>query len=418
MLKQQGRHSRLNHTARQEVEKVLVSGIDFHPTIRFSDIHTAEKGGSEFEVTAYFALQFHALRHYLCGDETSFFRSMLRSEEFQGSGGKSGVSFAITHDRRYIVKQLNRQESSLLLTKGQLLFHYFSQILFHEVPSSLAMVYGLYQVSFRRGGERWKRSFVVMQNLKNLLLQRPLSNAVHSGDKLPAADEGSFPIALFDLKGVERNRNVESIRSVAALQQPSEARGELPQTKSENDLIEKDDDLPDTSPNSAHASSTQSECPVLWDQNFREYSRGLPLTLAGDDFSILRMAIINDTLLLSNLEVVDYSLLVMINESTKMIATGIIDFFRPYTWDKQVETVGKRVQAYITATFAKPTVVSPTDYASRFIGAMGTFFRTSYPTVPYFICFTTRKVRQRKVRQKKREKKFRFLKTCTCHKCV
>jgi len=65
---------------------------------------------------------------------------------------------------------------------------------------------------------------------------------------------------------------------------------------------------------------------------------------------------------------------------------GMIDFFRPYTWDKQMETVGKSI-AYI-ASGITPTVISPADYQCRFTHAMSTFFTSLFPApVPVNITF-------------------------------
>merc|ERR1711959_869949 len=60
-------------------------------------------------------------------------------------------------------------------------------------------------------------------------------------------------------------------------------------------------------------SQTESPPPsskaVLWDQNFREWTEGKPLTLAPQDLKYLEAAVWNDTLLLSGQSLVDYSLL-------------------------------------------------------------------------------------------------------------
>ena len=49
---------------------------------------------------------------------------------------------------------------------------------------------------------------------------------------------------------------------------------------------------------------------------------------------------------------------------------GIIDYLRIYTWDKQLETVSKKV----IRKGATPTIVNPNDYMIRFKNAMNRYF--------------------------------------------
>eukprot|EP00920_Eleutheroschizon_duboscqi_P024214 GHVT01060098.1.p1 GENE.GHVT01060098.1~~GHVT01060098.1.p1 ORF type:complete len:424 (+),score=22.82 GHVT01060098.1:1617-2888(+) len=114
---------------------------------------------------------------------------------------------------------------------------------------------------------------------------------------------------------------------------------------------------------------------VLWDQNFREYTRGFPLELKLNDMENLQNAIYADTHLLAHLGVVDYSLLLFVDEDREELRVGMIDIFRPYTWDKHVENIGKSL-AYMT-TGLQPTVIGPTEYMCRFKKAMSTFFAPS-----------------------------------------
>ena len=52
--------------------------------------------------------------------------------------------------------------------------------------------------------------------------------------------------------------------------------------------------------------------------------------------TLLNIGIINDTLFLSIINVVDYSLLVGVNEETKELVVGIIDYFRCYDIIKKI----------------------------------------------------------------------------------
>lgn len=56
------------------------------------------------------------------------------------------------------------------------------------------------------------------------------------------------------------------------------------------------------------------------------------LTLVQHSKKLLRAAIFNDTLFLQRNDVMDYSLMVAVDEARKELVVGIIDVVRTYTW--------------------------------------------------------------------------------------
>lgn len=77
--------------------------------------------------------------------------------------------------------------------------------------------------------------------------------------------------------------------------------------------------------------------------------------------------------MLSKLNVMDYSLLVGVDNEKEELVVGIIDFMRQYTWDKHLETWVK--SAGIISSLGKiPTVISPKHYKNRFREAMDRYF--------------------------------------------
>jgi hypothetical protein len=54
----------------------------------------------------------------------------------------------------------------------------------------------------------------------------------------------------------------------------------------------------------------------------------------------------------------------------KTVRVGIIDYVRKYTWDKQLEHVGK----IIINRLQVPTIVNPVNYKERFKEAIDDFF--------------------------------------------
>jgi 1-phosphatidylinositol-3-phosphate 5-kinase len=61
-----------------------------------------------------------------------------------------------------------------------------------------------------------------------------------------------------------------------------------------------------------------------------------PLYLTEEAKRLLTVAIHNDTVFLTKNNVMDYSLLVAVDESSNKLIVGIIDYIRQYTMDKQV----------------------------------------------------------------------------------
>lgn len=113
--------------------------------------------------------------------------------------------------------------------------------------------------------------------------------------------------------------------------------------------------------------STGEQNEVLLDENMVEFIYESPLFSREHSKKLLRASVWNDTLFLSKQNVMDYSLMVAIDEVRKELVVGIIDCIRTYTWDKKLEfwikDRGKN----------KPTVTSPRDYKNRFREAMGRY---------------------------------------------
>ena len=145
---------------------------------------------------------------------------------------------------------------------------------------------------------------------------------------------------------------------------------------------------------------------VLLDQNFVEDMGFSPFYLAGKSKRHLQRAIWNDTSFLTvstehfslsffvsfsplymfediegfdvwlgmfqSINVMDYSLLVGVDEQKQEMVFGIIDYLRQYTWDKQLETWVK--SSLVVPKNTSPTVISPKDYKKRFRKFMSKHF--------------------------------------------
>ncbi|KAF9995690.1 1-phosphatidylinositol-3-phosphate 5-kinase, partial [Entomortierella chlamydospora] len=104
---------------------------------------------------------------------------------------------------------------------------------------------------------------------------------------------------------------------------------------------------------------------VLLDENFIEFMSESPFFIRGHAKQQLSDSLANDSQFLQRFNIMDYSLLVAVADDQQELLVGIVDFIRPFTWDKKLESwvkdaVGSR----------EPTIVSPAQYRKRFRSAM------------------------------------------------
>ncbi|XVF43646.1 hypothetical protein PTKIN_Ptkin02bG0057200 [Pterospermum kingtungense] len=115
---------------------------------------------------------------------------------------------------------------------------------------------------------------------------------------------------------------------------------------------------------------------VLLDTNLLETLRTEPIFLGSKAKRSLERAIWNDTSFLASVAVMDYSLLVGVDDERKELVLGIIDFMRQYTWDKHLETWVKASGILGGPKNESPTIISPKQYKKRFRKAMNSYFLT------------------------------------------
>ncbi|KAG4190184.1 hypothetical protein ERO13_A07G017600v2 [Gossypium hirsutum] len=113
---------------------------------------------------------------------------------------------------------------------------------------------------------------------------------------------------------------------------------------------------------------------VLLDQNLIEAMPTSPIFVGSKAKRLLERAVWNDTSFLALIDVMDYSLLVGVDEEKNELILGIIDFMRQYTWDKHLETWVKTSGILGGPKNTSPTVISPQQYKKRFRKAMTAYF--------------------------------------------
>jgi Phosphatidylinositol-4-phosphate 5-Kinase len=119
---------------------------------------------------------------------------------------------------------------------------------------------------------------------------------------------------------------------------------------------------------------TQTPLSTLLDGDFLEFTSGRPMPLTDRAKAVFQMSILNDTLFLNYIYVLDYSILVGFDEETNELVVGIIDFMRQYDILKQMERVGKSLPMVVGSE--APTIIQPPLYKARFTNAMERYFMT------------------------------------------
>ena len=272
-----------------------------------------DNGNSQFFCRVYFALEFDNFRSVAMdpkSDKADFLSSLASCMPFQTSGGKSGATFFKTKDDRFLLKQVNRHEMATFQTIARRYFDYLTDT---SDRSVMAKIFGLFCVGFK--------NTVTNNSLKlNVIV---LENLFYSHNITES----------FDLKGSMRNRLVDPT-----------------------------------------GNKIQGKELVLMDENFLQVACERPLYVNHTVKEELMNAVRRDAKFLCDIKVMDYSLLVGKDKETHKLVVGIIDYLRPFSIDKFIESQMKKTSGYFQGTAEDPTVISPNAYQCRFNAAMSNYF--------------------------------------------
>ena len=97
---------------------------------------------------------------------------------------------------------------------------------------------------------------------------------------------------------------------------------------------------------------------VLMDENFLRMACEKPFYVRQNTKSALIKAVQDDAKFLCEIKVMDYSLLVGKNEITHDLVVGIIDYLRPFSIDKMIESQVKKGAGYFQVVSYKYINVS------------------------------------------------------------
>ncbi|UKK02367.1 hypothetical protein MACK_001726 [Theileria orientalis] len=291
-------------------------------------------------ITVFYGWEFESLRKRFCGDEMNYVRSLCRSTRMR-STGKSGSPIFMTYDGNFTIKLINKYEIGLFITQGREFFEYFK-----KNKTLMSMPYGLYKVTHLKTNS--SINCFVMQNIDHF----------HNESKIS-----------FDLKGISLKRYISISKDSVTPSSLNTTYNYTHSTFSNSAIKGKEGDGREQS-----VLMSIGENYVLLDQNFKLYTKGCPIQLDYDSINVINERLKSDLNFLSRINIVDYSMLLRISPSQSIITLGIIDFLRPYTWDKQIETVGKR----LANIGQEPTIVSPNEYKTRFFNFIQRIFVYPY----------------------------------------
>ena len=185
---------------------------------------------------------------------------------------------------------------------------------------------------------------------------------------------------VFDLKGSLRGRfarNVHSAKDESGGEAPSEASVGRKRGKESDDGSSRNRDSSTSDGRDESGTETPSIVPekgptTLLDGDFLEFTNGRPMPMTDRGNAVFQMSILNDTLFLSIINVLDYSILVGVDEENRELVVGIIDFMRQYDILKQMERVCKSLPMVVVSE--APTIIQPPLYKARFTNAMERYF--------------------------------------------
>ncbi|KAF8063215.1 hypothetical protein FPV67DRAFT_1505586 [Lyophyllum atratum] len=284
------------------------AGVDERPHIKYD--WTVGKR-LKFSCTVYYAKQFDLLRRRCAVDEI-YGRSLRHSENWAAEGGKSRSNFWKTADDRFIIKTLvdawNVADLQVLIDLGPSYFRYMDTTA--NRPSVLTKMLGFYTIEVRNletGAIHSKNDLLVMEN-------------VFYNQKVTKT---------FDLKGIQ-GRKVKPSSGFKVAQNPK----------------------------------------TLYDGEWLEDQLKFLMLVRPHSKHVLHTAVKSDAEFLTKGNIMDYSLLVGVNEEAKVIACGLVDTIGSYTFAKTLEYKAKQ-----GLTSGKEiTVIPPIEYQERFVSALEGYF--------------------------------------------
>lgn len=218
------------------------------------------------------------------GNESDeFIQSLFQSTRWYTQGGKSGASFSRSLDGRFVCKVISKIELEMFINFAPYYFEYMANAFYKDLPTVLCKILGVYTLDHVVHGKKKKTQHVVV--MEDIFYRRNITKK-------------------FDLKGSSRTRYTNVSGSKLELFDDAILRRRMMASEGKD---------PGVYPNVPQ---------VLLDDNLMELTDGKPFPLKHRAKIFFDKAVGNDTEFLSMVNVVDYSILVGLDENKHEMVIG------------------------------------------------------------------------------------------------
>ncbi|KAH7102446.1 hypothetical protein BKA62DRAFT_742949 [Auriculariales sp. MPI-PUGE-AT-0066] len=270
-----------------------------------------------FSCTVYYARQFDQLRRR-CGIGEDMIQSLARTAGWNAAGGKSKANFWKTTDNRFVIKSLvnawNVADLQVLNETAPAYFKYLDDSA--NRASVIAKLLGYFTVEIKNVETNTTHAKADLLVMENLFFKQTITRT-------------------FDLKGIQGRR----VKAKAREENPGATK-------------------------------------TLFDGEWIEDQQKALVLLQPHSKRVLQEAVKSDAEFLARSNIMDYSLLLGIDEGSKEIACGLVDTIGSYSFAKTLEYKAKQGlnNNLITSSQKEVTVIPPTEYRDRFVKSIDTYF--------------------------------------------
>jgi len=214
-------------------------------------------------------------------------------------------------------------------------FTYLLFLLVSYRPTVLCKIVGVYQIGVHNR-ETGKRSMEQVAVMQNIFYNKKITRVFD----LKGSLRGRFTAHLPTVKEDERSEttNPEPLSRRSSSVNPSSESNSIVDEAEESQKQSKKESL--------------SGPAVLLDGDFLEFTMGRPMPLTDRAKAVFQMSILNDSLFLSIINVLDYSIVVGVDEESMELVVGIIDFMRQYVFAGANRVIYQRSTAHNLNTFS------------------------------------------------------------------
>lgn len=212
--------------------------------------------------------------------EDMYTRSLATSVQWAARGGKSGMKFCKSANDRFVLKEMSKIEHQSFMNLASSYFNYIESCVTERRPTLLAKIFGVYRISHKnQATNTGSKMYVIV--MENVFYNRTICQKFDlKGEQMGLT---ALLLIMFITLGSERNR--------------------LADLKTQEDA-------------------------VLLDENLIRMIRDSPLYVRPHSKRLLRQAVYFDSMFLSQNAIMDYSLLVGIDDERRELVLGIIDYVR------------------------------------------------------------------------------------------